>query len=304
MPQHVSVIIPLYNHASYIREAVKSVLAEGSVVAEIIVIDDGSTDNSYDVMQEIVPLDRRIVCWTQPNRGAHSAINAGLYRATSESVAILNSDDAYVAGRLVRLIEALDLDDGADMAASSIRFVDDVGVEISNQWHADALASFKARGDLGLSLMNSNFLMTTSNFVFRRRLIDEIGAFAPLRYAHDLDFGLRAAALGHRLAFIDEPLLSYRMHAANTIKEDHTRVRREWALAAAHFIHLMWAPVYRRTADWKRLHEAFTILDSHSLARAVDYCLFYFRRYPTDSLEHSRILTDREFNEILVSSLA
>ena len=121
MPQHVSVIIPLYNHASYIREAVKSVLAEGSVVAEIIVIDDGSTDNSYDVMQEIVPLDRRIVCWTQPNRGAHSAINAGLYRATSKSVAILNSDDAYVAGRLVRLIEALDLDDGADMAASSIR---------------------------------------------------------------------------------------------------------------------------------------------------------------------------------------
>lgn len=303
MTQRVSVVIPLYNHANYITAAIQSVLAQGQIVGEIIVINDGSTDTSSAVMADLVHLDPRIIFWSQPNRGAHATLNAGMARATGDILAILNSDDIYAPGRLTRLVAALDLDLGADLAASSIKFIDGNGTEITNSWHNEALGGFKARGDLGLSLMDANFLMTTSNFVMRRTLVEKIGAFAPLRYAHDLDFGLRAAANGCRLAFVDEKLLAYRFHATNTIHENHSRVRWEWAIAAAHFLHRVTTSTDHPDVDWDRIKQAFAIAQKHSLAQAIEYSIIYFSRHPVNSLERSQILYDRKFDKIMMECL-
>jgi cellulose synthase/poly-beta-1,6-N-acetylglucosamine synthase-like glycosyltransferase len=114
----ISVVIPLYNHARFIGEAVDSVLLQGSIVRELIVVDDGSSDESAAVMREIKRRDPRIVFWSQPNRGAHTAINSGLWRATGYLLTILNSDDVYAPARLTRLADALDADPSADIAAS------------------------------------------------------------------------------------------------------------------------------------------------------------------------------------------
>src|ERR1700733_6857395 len=107
-PPRVSVVVPLYNHADYIGDAIASIRAQGSVVKEVVVIDDGSTDGSTAVMQRLAQQDSRIAFTQQENQGAHATINAGLACCTGEFLTILNSDDAYLPGRLAALVAALD----------------------------------------------------------------------------------------------------------------------------------------------------------------------------------------------------
>ena len=94
----VSVVIPSYNHAAYIREAVDSVLSQSLSDLELIVVDDGSQDESLDILAGYS--DRRFHLYTQLNQGAHAAINRGLHAAAGDYLAILNSDDAYHPQRL------------------------------------------------------------------------------------------------------------------------------------------------------------------------------------------------------------
>jgi len=299
----VSVIVPLYNHARFVTEAVESALAQGPILREIVVVDDGSSDGSADVMRGLCERERRIVFWSQPNRGAHAAINAGLQRATGDLLAILNSDDVYEPDRLAALAALLVGDEPADIAASGISFVDADGTSIANAWYEEAVRFLGSCGDPGAALVNGNFLMTTSNFVMRRRLLDEIGLFAPLRYAHDLDFALRATARGKRLALADRRLLRYRVHDSNTISEDHARVRLEWAIATAFFLTSLWDRPDSRPIDWRRAELLQDVLDRHALTRAVHLCMAYLRRHPTDTLERNPVLSDEAFRGVLAGCL-
>ena len=303
-PGRVSVVIPLYNHSRYIRQAIDSVLSQGSLLRELIVVDDGSTDDGAMAVQAMAAADPRIIFWSQANSGAHSAINAGIARARGEFVAFLNSDDAFLPGRLASLTGALDIDPGSDMVASSIAFIDQRGSAIDNPWHTSALDAFKSGGDIGLALMNANFLMTTSNFLVRRGLFDTIGMFSPLRYSHDLDFALRIVASGHRIAFVDLKLLNYRFHPDNTIKENHHLVRIEWAIVAAFFLFSISRLPTASSRTWRRALAATAFLEQHSLARAVQLCLLYFIRHPARTLEDSPVLSDGAFRQVLAESVA
>jgi glycosyltransferase involved in cell wall biosynthesis len=295
----VSVVVPLYNHARYAAEAVRSALAQGPALREVVVVDDGSTDGSAGTVLDACGADGRIVLWSQPNRGAHAAINAGLLRATGEVLAVLNSDDVYAPGRLDRLLAALDADPDADLVATGLRFMDEAGAPLANAWYEEAIAFHRASDDLGAALLNANFVMTTSNMAFRRGLLDRIGLFTPLRYAHDLDFLLRTVAHGRRVALLlDEPLLSYRMHPANTIKEEHAAVRAEWAAVAAAFLNALSAAP--GPADWPRIQAAGAVLDRHKLLPAVQLCLAHLRRHPAGiGLERAPMLADAGFRAAL-----
>jgi glycosyltransferase involved in cell wall biosynthesis len=296
----ISVVIPLYNHARFIGEAVDSVLAQGFIVRELIVVDDGSHDESAAIMREISQRDPRIVFWSQPNRGAHAAINSGLWRATADLLAILNSDDVYAPARLTSLANALDADPSADIAASGISFIDTAGQPISNPWYDDALRYFKQCGDISLALINGNFLMTTSNFVFRRRLLDEIGYFAPLRYAHDLDFALRVVASRKRFVLAEESLLAYRTHDGNTISRNHAEVRVEWAIVTAAFLAASW---HRGPVDWGYARALEGILERHKLTLPVHLSMIYSGHHSGDTLERSPLLLNPAFRAFLIESI-
>ena len=104
MNGRVSVVIPLYNHECYVAQALESVIEQSAKPLEIIVIDDGSSDGSALVVQEIARRYPEIVFWSHPNQGAHYTINAGIKRAKGEYIAILNSDDVYHPDRLEECI--------------------------------------------------------------------------------------------------------------------------------------------------------------------------------------------------------
>ncbi len=264
----VSVVIPSFNHARFIGEAVRSVLDQTETDWELIVVDDGSTDASLEVLGGLG--DPRIQIVAQENRGAHSAINAGLERAAGEYLAILNSDDAYHPTRLARSVAALDAEPGALLAGSYIEIVDADGQRLGvKHGYRDcepwALAhperSFRAGADLRAALLAENFWSTTSNFVMRRAALERVGAFRPLRYTHDWDFALRLALCGPSI-LLPEPLLRYRVHAHNTIRDNEAAMVFEicWCLA----VHL---PAHMADRAWFDTVPAETRVDQllHSL---------------------------------------
>lgn len=216
----ISVVIPSYNHAPYVREAVESALAQ-AVELEVLVRDDASTDESWAVLQAIQ--DPRLRLWrNESNLGAHASLQLTLDDARGDYLAILNSDDRYAPGRLARSLEMLK-DGGCDLVGSDIHLIDDDGVAVETHWWIDAFAELKTvwreTGDWPATLLTGNVFMTTSNFVFTRSLWQQLAAFGPQRYVHDYDFVLRAVAAGARLGWIDEALLNYRLHSSNTISE-------------------------------------------------------------------------------------
>lgn len=236
----VSVVIPSYNHAAYIRTAVESVLAQSHSNLELIVVDDGSTDGSRVYLGTVS--DRRCTVVEQENAGAHAAINRGLRMARGDVLAILNSDDLFHRQRIAVSLEALQ-EKGCDLVASWLEVIDASGAVLgvkegwSNMLPWPMKHSGQAVGELDqftTNLLLTNFVSTTSNIVFTRRLYKRVGGMRNLRFAHDWDFLLRAAH-EFRCGLIPRPLLQYRVHASNTISSNRAWMLFEicWVVATA-----------------------------------------------------------------------
>lgn len=122
----ISVIIPAYNSEETIARALDSVISQNYSNLEIIVIDDGSTDSTYDISVRYSKLDNRIKVITQSNSGLGATRNRGISFAQGEIIALLDSDDAYIKGSLLRVNDAFGKYD-ADIVASDFLIVDEQG---------------------------------------------------------------------------------------------------------------------------------------------------------------------------------
>ncbi len=269
MPK-VSVVIPSYNHAQFIGEAVESVLGQTESDLELIVVDDGSTDETLSILGRFS--DPRLHVIPREHQGAHAALNYGLRVAKGHFLAILNSDDAYHPHRLAKLLSVLESEEDIGLIGSFIEVIDEKGqcVGIKHAYRdlepwelPNANRGFRATDDARGVLLTENFYATTSNFVFRRSLYERIGEFRPLRYTHDWDFLLRSAQVS-RLEMFPEPLLRYRVHSRNTIRENFVEMVFEicWCLAVhlpQHMMDTQWfdlEPPARRVE--KLLHSIYT----------------------------------------------
>ncbi|GHU21594.1 hypothetical protein FACS189488_00470 [Betaproteobacteria bacterium] len=215
----VSVVIPSYNHAHYVVEAVASALAQDLEV-EVVVRDDASTDDSWQILSALSDPRLRL-SRNETNQGAHATLHQALDDARGEYLAILDSDDRYAPQRLKHCLAVLE--QGHDLVGTDIRLIDADGAVVDAHWWRDAFVGLKAvwndTHDWVATLLEGNVFMTTSNFVFSRQLWEELAPFSAQRYVHDYDFLLRALIHRKRLGWIDEPLLDYRLHHANTISE-------------------------------------------------------------------------------------
>jgi len=236
----VSVIIPAYNHQDYVGEAIESVLAQTHADLELILINDGSTDETdarirgYD--------DPRIKYFTQQNIGAAPTINLGISRAVGEFIHILNSDDVYAPDRIERILRQFEDDETLDAVVTHLEFIDGDGKRMSIQECPDhvwrerrATPSFRDSDELLLHLLAGNFACTTSNIACRRRVFEELGGFRNLRYLHDYEFLLRLC-YHKKVRALPEVLVRYRIHAQNTIKENEGQTDFEFGVVLASFL--------------------------------------------------------------------
>ena len=246
----VTVVMPVYNHARYVGEAIRSVLDQTYRPIELVIIDDGSTDGSVEAIRSYLaahppPDGVAVHVETRGNRGAHATINDGIARARGAYVAILNSDDSYHPERLAACLAAL-LARDARFALTYVTPVGDDGrpLDLDHPWrdwyrHAVAL-ELEGAPSLGFVLLRHNLVVSTGNIVVRRDLLDEIGPFADLRYAHDLDFTLRAAAREEPV-LVRRKLYRYRVHGANTIGGPGREVDAECARLYADYLRATFA---------------------------------------------------------------
>jgi len=235
----ISIIIPLYNHVRYIKDTILSLLKQTFTDFEIIIIDDGSTDNSGEVVKNIN--DSRIKYFYQENSGAHNAINRGIDLAGGEYIAILNSDDLYHPQRLEECLKILENDKSLSAVFTFIEFIDKDGNfikikdRVEDNWISSDFKTFREDKDnILFSLFIENFLVTTSNLFCRRNVFQKTGYFRDFRYAHDYDFFLRLSC-HYKVHIINKTLLKYRRHDSNTISESIPAVEFENSLVLAQF---------------------------------------------------------------------
>jgi glycosyltransferase involved in cell wall biosynthesis len=251
----ISVVIPAYNRARLIGDAIRSVLDQDHPVHEIVVVDDGSTDGSPALAERCLrdaPFPHRLLA--QANRGAPAAINEGLRLASGEFVNLLNSDDAFEPERIERMVAAV-AGTGSAWGFSAIRIVDDRGAP------ADPLADRRAY-DLLCSVggipHRESVAVSSGNLFVSRRLAASLRGFRDYRYNHDWDFCLRAMREAEPV-FVAEPLYRYRLHGANTIAQSPQGARAEAAVVCRDY--LQWAatetapanPVAPTVATWGTL---------------------------------------------------
>jgi glycosyltransferase involved in cell wall biosynthesis len=215
----VSVVIPSFNHARFIAQAIDSVVTQSYRDFELIVVDDGSTDGTRGLLTGpyqgvISKLD------LGENRGAAAALNRGIEMSEGDWIAILNSDDVYLPHRLERLVAAA-AQSGADFLFSDLEIIDDHGAlpATDKTVRSRARSTSAARHhDIISVLSGAQFSVTSSNFLFRKGLAGEVGGFRQFRYCHDWDFIIRVIGR-FPVHWLDEVLLQYRLHATNTISE-------------------------------------------------------------------------------------
>ena len=227
-----SVVIPIYNHADFIAPAVASAL-RSPLVDEILLLDDGSTDGSARIAARLAEKHRDRVRNVTPknggNRGAHHRLNELVGLASQPWIAVLNSDDLFVSGRF----EAVTQEPGfaeSDVVFGNVLFIDERGaVRGAKLGPFDFGLNDQAQPDPAelLALLRlENYMVSTSNMIFRKALHQRIGGFSPFRYVHDWDFALRAVALGRPL-YVQRFLTAYRRHSHNTINESQETIDRE-----------------------------------------------------------------------------
>lgn len=218
----IAVIIPVYNHAKFVGEALESVLAQTRPPDRILVIDDGSKDDSLAVCQAFA--DRGVQARGRENRGAHNTINELVQWAANEGcdwVNILNSDDRFLPRKLEACLALAEANPAKQVISGRLEVIDEQGAIMPPdakraRWFYGAQSLTEAdRSNVAELLGKANFIATTSN-VFARTDYLLANPFRPYRFNHDYYF-LAGAAWRDVIGLVPEVLMQYRVHGNNTI---------------------------------------------------------------------------------------
>lgn len=212
-PATVSAIIPTYNAERYVAEAIDSALGQTSPPNEVIVVDDGSTDGTVNVVRRY---GDRVVLLQQPNRGPAAARNVGLKAAHSEFIAFLDADDVWSPRNLELQVAILRDNPRCVMSYGDIRwFTNSPHPDVMNAGPSDDL--YMPEGDVAPDLIR-HFLWATPAVVARREIVLKLGGFdETLRIGEDYDLWLRLASAGP-VARVRRLVVACRAHPESTTK--------------------------------------------------------------------------------------
>ncbi len=201
----LSVVIPSFNTARYILDAVNSLLVQSVAGLEIIIIDDGSTDNYMDAFNRI--LDPRVTIVTQANRGLAGCRNTGILLSRARYVGFLDADDIWYPQKAERQMGAMDRDPSIGVTFSYSAYLDEGGAPSGH------LLTSRCKHPTAKDLALRNHIGNGSNPIIRRKCFDEAGLFdEDLRSCEDYEMWVRIAAVTHwGFLLIPEVLTGYRV---------------------------------------------------------------------------------------------
>ena len=212
-PPLVSIVTPSYNQAEFLEDTIRSVLEQDYPRVEYVVVDDGSTDGSAEIVERYAD---RLAWWTrQENAGQVAAINRGFEHTSGEYMGFVNSDDTLLPDAVSAMVEALETDPGLVMVYGDALYTDEEGRETgylpSREWDPPRMVR-----------ACDNHVVQPSS-LWRRSAWEAAG---PLNedgfYFFDFEFYLRLAGLG-RVRRLPRPLSTYRLHPGSKTMGQHLR---------------------------------------------------------------------------------
>ena len=271
----VSVIIPSYNSARTVARAVESVLAQTRPADEIIVVDDGSSDDTADLVRRRFP---QVIYHYQENAGLAATRNAGARLARGSVLGLLDADDEWVPTKLERQLAVLDRrpDLGA-VGCHRIRIAEDAeGRELSRtpSRHADG-----GLDELDFAQEFWSNRVCGASVLFRREVFEGLGGYdASFRACEDMDMWLRLLGAGHKLAVLREALYIFYDHPGSLrsrldlLEDSWVKILGKWDPGTQPEARpLLSARDYETMCKWWWLKLTFHALRYGESARARDY---------------------------------
>lgn len=223
----VTVIIASYNHGPYIDESIRSVLQQTYPNIELLVVDDGSKDDSVERIQRLrerYGFDFR----TQPNQGLARTLNDCIARAQGSLIAPLGSDDVMLPERIATQVAYMQGKPEVGICAGNIQTIDAQGNVIQKRCRARAFR----RLDFSAMFNATEIGPPAPTLLFRREALDAVGGFDPEIRLEDLQVELKITYAGYYIDVLSEVLAKYRVHGANTYKNRRFMVEQVMATYA------------------------------------------------------------------------
>lgn len=207
----IDVIIPVFNGEAYIEAAIQSVRQQTLPPERIIVVDDGSTDGTAEVVARLAHADARVLYIPRSNAGVSAARNAGIAVSSAPLVAFLDADDIWLPEKLERQLEAIERGGPeTGFVHSSYFYIDQSGASLSGMLVFEP----KLRGDIFIPLLLEGYVLSgsSSSVMVRREVLDRAGHFDErLFHGEDWDLWIRLARIS-KVDFTPEAVVGIRVH--------------------------------------------------------------------------------------------
>lgn len=214
----VSYIVPVYNKEMYIEQCVTSIEKNGIDSYEIIIIDDGSTDNSLSLVNELKKNNDRIKCIKQNNKGVSAARNLGIKKAKGKYIQFVDSDDLLKSNYLIEIRKIIENSEVDIIFFDYLNFYsyDEIIEEI------DPVFSFKELELFDIeSLFNKYILHNIGTKIYRREVIQNLFFNEKISLYEDISFCLNTIMQSSKMIYIDKKIYFYRRNVLNSLS-NHT----------------------------------------------------------------------------------
>lgn len=218
----VSVLMPAFNAEKYIAGAIESVLGQTYNNIELLIIDDGSTDNTLNIIQDFAKSDDRIKMISHPNMGMGNSLNKAMTNTQNEWIIRMDADDVMIENRLERQIKFVEENPEIAVASCLVYYIDEGGQIIGR-----SSSDLKTKQNFEKYLRSNELIgLHHPGVIMRRSIVQEVGGYRSQYWpADDLDLWNRIAEKGYLILVQQEHLLKYRIHSSSISVADSKKTR-------------------------------------------------------------------------------
>ena len=213
----ITVIISSYNHARYVEASIRSVLNQTYSNVELLVYDDGSSDDSPAIIQKLAD-QYGFFYHPQANQGLPRTLNDGIARARGTLIAPFGSDDIMFPDRLEKQVAWIEHHPEVGFFGGNVIKIDEHGDPLPQKrqrHHPERMLNFE---DAFLERVEAP---QTATLLFRKEAIEQVGGFDPDIRLEDLYIGLKITEAGWMMGAMEDTMAYYRVHPTNTVKNLH-----------------------------------------------------------------------------------
>lgn len=237
----VTILIPSYNHAAYIEKTIDSVLRQTYRPVELIVIDDGSTDNSPQLLTQLAG-ERGFRLELQANQGLSRTLNKGIALANGKYICTVGSDDILMLDKTEKQVGFMEANPHIAVCGGNQLIIDSAGVIVNRRQHFRQYTEL----DFDAMFVRRESVIPASSAMIRKSVLDAEGAYDPEIKLEDLYLWLKLTARGHKIAHLNDVLIYYRKHATNSYKNVGYMVDSVAKIYGAYSTHPQYAKVMNR----------------------------------------------------------